>query len=747
MPPRAAGLRRRASLSGCWRCCAGCAVGPTFTNPQATVPAELARDAAIPQIATQTAADSLWWKAFNDPALDRLVELAYRQNLPLQIAGLRIVRRAPSWASPPGRQFPAVQVASGSATAVGLTEHAANVADFDRNFCDYQLGFDAVWELDFWGKYRRGVEAETASLLASVADYYSALVSLTAEVARTYVVIRTFEVLIEQAQENARLQEEGLRIAESRFRNGATSELDVTQATTLLESTRASIPQLQIGLQQARNALSTLLGQPTGTVDALLAGPKEIPKAPAKVAVGVPAEMLRRRPDIRSAELLAAAQCARIGVAKAELYPSFSLFGTIGLAGEHAAGRRPRNLFSADSLVLLRRPADQLAVLQLRPHQERRARRGRAVSAAARRLPRHRAQGGPGGGGRADRLPQRPGSRGVRAERRRRPPQRSVELALVQYREGAVDYQRVLDAQRSLLQQQNSLAQTRSSVATNLIALYKALGGGWELRQGQPVVPEAARRSEMKERTDWGDMLSRAARAGDQAKPATGESTRESAMAKKISKRTLKWIVAVGRRRGRRVHRLPVLEGEAVRAAGGDRLGQRPASRRSSSTSPPRSRCGSRRSSSTKAPSSSRVRCWCSWTPSRSRRSWPRPRRASRPRRRRWRSPRPPSSSRRARSSSPRSRPSAPRSWSRRAPARSASWTSATTKLETTKATLAEAEAMLQDRQAAGRGRAGQRGDDPDAHRRRDAQVARHRTSPLSPGRARRGARRRAARR
>src|SRR5262249_13124734 len=153
-----------------------------------------------------------------------------------------------------------------------------------------------------------------------------------------YVVIRTTEVLIDQARENARLQEEALGIADSRFRNGETSELDATQATTLLESTRATIPQREGELQQARNALATLLGQNAGTVEALLSGPKAIPIAPAKVAIGVPAGILRRRPDIRSAELLAAAQCARIGVAKAELYPSFSLVGTIGLQSGNAGG-------------------------------------------------------------------------------------------------------------------------------------------------------------------------------------------------------------------------------------------------------------------------------------------------------------------------------------------------------------------------------------------------------------------------
>ena len=248
----------------------------------------------------------------------------------MQIAGLRILEARARLGIAIGGQYPQQQEVFGSATGVGLSENASNSFGLDRNHWDYQLGFDATWELDFWGKFRRDVEAAHASLIASVADYDDALVSLTAEVARTYTVIRTFEVLIELTRENVKVQEEGLQIAESRFRNGATTELDVTQARSLLESTRASIPQLQIGLQQAQNALSTLLGQPTGAVQALLDGHKGIPTAPAEVAVSVPAELLRRRPDIRSAELFAAAQCARIGIAKADLYPSFSLFGEIG---------------------------------------------------------------------------------------------------------------------------------------------------------------------------------------------------------------------------------------------------------------------------------------------------------------------------------------------------------------------------------------------------------------------------------
>jgi NodT family efflux transporter outer membrane factor (OMF) lipoprotein len=503
MPRVLAAFVRTASILGVLAL-GGCAtVGPKFTKPDVTTSDNWrGRD---PRIATQAGVDALWWKEFHDPTLDRLVDVAQRQNLPLQIAGLRIVEARAQLGVVSGQQYPQVQAAFGSVTAVGLSKKAANTINFDRNFIDFQVGFDAVWELDFWGKYRRGVEAQAASLLASVADYYASLVSLTAEVARTYVAIRTFEVLIDQARENAKIQEEGLKIAESRFRNGATSELDVAQATALLESTRATIPQLEIGLQQARNALSTLLGQPQGTVDGLLEGPHGIPAAPATVTVSVPAEMLRRRPDVRSAELLAAAQCARVGVATAELYPSFTLFGTIGLQATTGAGA-PGKFFSVDNLVYSFGPRlnwpflnygrleNAVRVEDARFQQLLVGYRDTVLKAV------QEVEDALTGFVKAQDV--------VAAEQRSvTASRRSVELAIVQYREGAADYQRVLDAQRSLLTEQNTLAQASSSVSTNVIALYKALGGGWELRQGQPFVPEITQ-AEMKRRTNWGDLLS-----------------------------------------------------------------------------------------------------------------------------------------------------------------------------------------------------------------------------------------------
>jgi len=312
-------------------------------------------------------------------------------------------------------------------------------------------------------------------------------------------------VLIQQAQDNAKLQDQALKIAQSRLSNGATSELDVTQAQSLLASTQATIPQLEASRQQAENALATLLGRPTGTVDALLAGPKQIPRTPDKVAIGAPAEMLRRRPDIRSAELTAAAQCARIGVAKSELYPSFTLVGSIGVETT-ASSAGTKSLFSSNSLYYTFGPhitfpflnygrlTNAVRVQDARLQELLTFYRDTVLKAA------QEVEDALIGYVNAQQA-------GVFEQAAVTAAQRSVEISMVQYREGATDYQRVVDSQRFLLEQQNDLAQVNSSVATSLIALYKALGGGWELREGQPIIPDSVQR-EMKARTNWGDMLS-----------------------------------------------------------------------------------------------------------------------------------------------------------------------------------------------------------------------------------------------
>ncbi len=487
----------------------GFKVGPNYCRPAAPA-ADQWIDASDSALNTGPTNDAAWWRTFNDPVLDSLVTSAYQQNLNLRVAGLRILEARARLGVSVGGQFPQQQEVFGSATDKGLSQNAANSYGADRYFWDYQLGFDAAWELDFWGKFRRDVEAAHAEWLASVADYEDVIVSLAAEVARTYTVIRTFEVLIELTNENAKLQEEGLTIAESRFRNGVTTELDVTQARTLLESTRASIPQLQARLQQAQNALSTLLGQATGDIQASLNERKGIPEAPMEVAVSLPAELLRRRPDIRSAELAAIAQCARIGIAEADLYPSFSLFGEIGFQSSSRGGIQSNyadfdDLLNNDSFFYSWGPGFQWPVFQYgriennvriqdSRYQQLLVNYQNTVLRAAQEV--------------EDTLTGflRAQEAKVFEQNSVQAAQRSVEIALAQYREGAVDYQRVLDTQRALLQEENNLAQTRASIATNLIALYKALGGGWELRQSQPILSENMQ-AEMQKRTDWGRLL------------------------------------------------------------------------------------------------------------------------------------------------------------------------------------------------------------------------------------------------
>ena len=486
----------------------GCAVGPRYKRPEVKINNNWSEQ-HDEHLQTETAPDITWWKSFNDPALDRLVDLAYHQNLSLQVAGLRIMESRARLGFAVGQQYPQFQAAVGNLTAVGLSKKAANSSGADHSYVDLAAGFDAAWEIDFWGRYAKGVSAEEAGYFASVADYDNALVSIVAEVARTYSVIRTFEVLIDQAESNVKVQEEGLRIADARFRHGATSELDVAQSRTLLESTRTTIPQLQIGLVQAKNALCVLLGETPGCADPLLEGPKEIPAPPAQVAVSVPADMLRRRADVRSAELSAMAQCDRIGIAKTDFYPRFTLFGSIG-SQTSSHGNPDSNLgdfLTPDSFFFSIGPRllwplfnygrikNNVRIEDARFQQSLVAYQDTVLRAE------QEVEDGMVGFLRSQEA-------SVFAQNAADAAQRSVDLAFVQYREGAVDFQRVLDAQRSLLQEQNTLATTRSAVATNLIALYKALGGGWEIRQGQPFINDA-NQNEMEERTDWGDYFSK----------------------------------------------------------------------------------------------------------------------------------------------------------------------------------------------------------------------------------------------
>jgi NodT family efflux transporter outer membrane factor (OMF) lipoprotein len=491
---------------------AGCSmVGPDYVKP--TVPeAENWLESEKSEIKSKEADFSRWWTVFKDPVLNRLVEAAYKQNLPLQIAGVRILEARAQLGIAVGFQYPQQQQVGGDATVNQLSDRAPNVATSDRYFYNYQTGFDAAWELDFWGKFRRAVQSQAASLELSIANYDDFLVALTAEVARTYVLMRTSEERLEVARENVKIQGRSLQIAEVRFKAGAVTELDVTQARSLLRGTEATIPLLESDLRQSKNALAILLGKLPGEIDYILGGPGLIPEVPAEVTVGIPAELMRRRPDIRAAERALAAQSSLIGVAKADLFPQFTLFGSIGLQATNKTSGLGNNnstftdLFDNDSLTYFVGPAinwnflqygritNQVRVEDAR-FQELVVNYENTVLLAAQEA--------------EDAMISFLRSKeavfflgdAVQASKR------SVDLSLIQYREGLVDYQRVLDTQRFLTEQQDDLVSTAGSVAVSLVGMYKALGGGWEIRGGQDFVP-AEIKKQMAERTNWGDLLS-----------------------------------------------------------------------------------------------------------------------------------------------------------------------------------------------------------------------------------------------
>jgi NodT family efflux transporter outer membrane factor (OMF) lipoprotein len=484
----------------------GCTtVGPDFKHPEtASMESWIERG----ENAIKAAPTDLrnWWKVFNDPTLDLLVEKALDQNLSLQITGLRIIEARAQLGIVRGALYPQTQTAGGSAAKQRISKNSPNYSQAAKSsFSVYQAGFDAAWEIDFWGRYRRGLEAADANMESSVAAYQQGMVSLTAEVASTYINIRTFEERIKLAENNVKLQQQSLHIAQVRFDNGATTELDVQQAKSNLAGTQALIPGLVKGLRQAKHSLSILLGMVPGEVNQLLVGPSVIPVAPAETAVGIPAELLRRRPDVRQAEFSAALESARIGIAEADLYPSFSLFGSIGLQTSSTNDSSLGDFTNSDSLAYSIGPGFNWNIFNY----GRLKNSVRAQDAAFQQqlvnyqntvLRAYQETEDAIVGFLQSKQEARYFAESAKAA------QRSADLANVQYREGAVDFQRVVDSERTLVIQQDKETEARGSIVLNLVSTYKALGGGWETEKDRQLIPEQMEEA-MRERSDWGDIL------------------------------------------------------------------------------------------------------------------------------------------------------------------------------------------------------------------------------------------------
>ncbi len=455
--------------------CNGFKVGPNYSRPAAPVASEWI-DYDNPRVKSEEQQLGAWWTIFNDPKLNTLIQSAYQQNLTLREAGARILEARAQLGIAQGNLFPQSQSAFADYARVKLSTNTAN-PPVSAWFSNWDAGLTASWELDFWGRYRRAIEAADAELDASVEDYDDVLVVLLSDVAASYVEYRTFEQRLVFARANVEIQRKSFQLATDKFDAGATTERDKHQAQQVLEQTEALIPSLEIGKRQAANRLCVLLGMPPTDMDAILGAGSGVPLTPSDVIVGVPADLIRRRPDVRRAERQVAAQSARIGVAVSDLYPHISILGTIGVEAEQFGGlfKTPGSMigeigpgirwdilnygrlvnnvnvqdarfqqlaYAYQNQVLdAGREVEDAMVVFLRS-QEQAKHLGASVDAAA----------------------------------------RTVDITKEQYAQGEVDFTPVFLFESILTEQQDQWAVAQGDIALGLIAVYRAIGGGWQIR-------------------------------------------------------------------------------------------------------------------------------------------------------------------------------------------------------------------------------------------------------------------------
>lgn len=444
----------------------GMKVGPDYCDPGAPV-AEDWIDADDRRVIDSPADHAAWWARLNDPVLNELVAAAYRQNLTLQEAGARITEARSLRAIAVGNFFPQRQ----DVTARYSHNLTPGVA-FDRHFSLWDGAFNLAWELDFWGRYRRAIEAADADLQASVYDYGDVVVTLIADVAATYIEIRTLQTRLELVRRNVEIQLKTYELTQTRFQAGETSAIDVEQARSSLAQTKAFVPQLETALRQAQNGLCILLGIPPRLlVEQLGKGP--IPAVAPEIAVDIPATTLMRRPDVRRAERQLAAQAALIGVAESDLYPQITLSADVGRAGSQfddlfrsgssfgsigpslrwnvlnycriiesirvQDARFRQMLARYRQTVLLANLEAENAIVEFLNAQDQLSLQVEAAEAAG----------------------------------------ATNDLILLQLEEGVVDFNRVFNVQNFKTQQEVAAAVARGEVAQNLVAIYRAIGGGW----------------------------------------------------------------------------------------------------------------------------------------------------------------------------------------------------------------------------------------------------------------------------
>ena len=456
---------------------AGCTVGPNFKRPQGSVPSQWTV-ASTRGTSTKSPETDDWWSSFQDPELNSLVERSAKQNLDLQLAIERVQEARAARGLARSGYFPSIYgAASGTRNRQLLIapvgQNSPVVAPVEYN--NFQGGLSASWELDVFGGIRRSVQAATADMTAAEENRRDVLVILLGDVGREYAQLRGFQRRLEIANKNIKTQQDTLDLTSARAKAGLATELDVSRAAAQLESTKAVVPTLLSGIDVSIHRLSVLLGEEPGALRSELEKTSPIPSAGPEVDVGLPSDLLKRRPDIRRSEAQLAAATARIGEAKADLFPRFVLTGTagrqaaqlhdltLGAANFYSVGpgislplftggrirsniavqtsRQREAVIGYQSTVLNALEEVENALVSYSQEQERRDRLNDAVAHS----------------------------------------QLAVDLATEQYKAGLVDFLSVLDAQRDVYADEDQLVQSQTSVTTNLVGLYRVLGGGWNL--------------------------------------------------------------------------------------------------------------------------------------------------------------------------------------------------------------------------------------------------------------------------
>ncbi|MFW8632846.1 TolC family protein [Vibrio natriegens] len=519
-------------------------VGPDYVHPQrSALPSAWSLQNAVQDTEQSEQKVQQWWQQFNDPTLNQLVELASQQNLDLEAAGLRIVQARALVGVASGLQYPQVQTVSGN-----LARAYVN----DQGFNNAALSFDAAWEMDIWGKYARGIESVEAGYYATIASYHDIMVTITSEVVRNYINYRTYQERILLSKRNIEIQERVVNITQVQFDSGNVTELDVQQAQNQLYTTRAAQPSLEIAMKQSRSAIALLLGVLPEEVDTILASnglskriaeyeaqfkstgrktalsgndENSIVPRPPLLETQIDANLVMRRPDLQVSEMQARAQSAQIGVAEAALYPSFSLFGSIGIDSTVPDG----SSFSfSDSLTMVAGPTFSWNIFQygrvknniryedasfqetLTNYNKKVLQAVNEVTNALEAYDLYLEQ-------KSLRLQSVNSS--IRA----------FNISMTQYENGQISFERLLNSVEKMTRAEDNYASIKGNVANQVVALYKSLGGGWQAQTGKPFLSDEIAK-QMVERTDWDGYLDQEnrvlpplpiERAGD--KPPKGE--------------------------------------------------------------------------------------------------------------------------------------------------------------------------------------------------------------------------------